>query len=258
MQTMARVAATNVDTFGSLRSIYVQHGVRGLYSGVSAPLLAVVPAFAINFWSYDTAKNTLQRLASNESEEATIGHVVLAGGFSGICLASVLAPSERIKCLMQVGNYSSFSACAQQVYAEGGLASLYRGFGATVLRDVPGNMAYFGFYEVSKRAFTRWEGKETASLPATFLAGGLAGVANWIVAIPFDVVKSRYQTAPPGMYNSLWHVLRELLHTEGYASLFRGLSPALIRAFPANGACLAGVETARSVLANWNVVPSSS
>ena len=28
----------------------------------------------------------------------------------------------------------------------------------------------------------------------TLLAGGLAGVANWLVAVPPDVLKSRYQT----------------------------------------------------------------
>ena len=33
-------------------------------------------------------------------------------------------------------------------------------------------------------------------------AGGMAGVANWVIAIPPDVLKSRYQIAPPGKYPS--------------------------------------------------------
>jgi len=33
------------------------------------------------------------------------------------------------------------------------------------------------------------------------LAGGTAGVCNWLVAIPADVVKSRLQSAPTGTYS---------------------------------------------------------
>jgi solute carrier family 25 carnitine/acylcarnitine transporter 20/29 len=244
-----QAAAAQIDTFGTLHNIYVKEGVRGLYRGVTAPLLAVVPAFAITFWSYDVAKNSLMRQSG--TGELTINQTLMAGAFSGIPLAAVVGPSERIKCMMQVGGYNSFTDCARSIYREGGLRSIFRGCGATMLRDVPGNAAYFGTYEICKRTFAKWEGRETASVSATFMAGGLAGIGNWVVAIPFDVLKSRYQTAPSGMYRNLMHVFRELIHTEGFGALFRGLSPALIRAFPANGACLAGVESARTLFAHF-------
>lgn len=241
--------ATKPSTLGILRNVFVTEGFSGIYRGVSAPLLAVVPAFALTFWSYDVAKRALLK---PEADQLSIPQTFLAGGFSGIPLAAVVGPSERIKCLMQVDKtkYRSFADCARQVYADGGIRSVYRGTGATMMRDVPGNAAYFACYEFSKRQFSSMEGSETASLPAIFMAGGLAGVANWIVAIPFDVVKSRYQTAPSGRYRNLPDVVRTLLREEGAGAFFRGLSPALLRAFPANAACLAGVETARSLIAN--------
>eukprot|EP00545_Synedropsis_sp_CCMP1620_P001389 CAMPEP_0119013838 /NCGR_PEP_ID=MMETSP1176-20130426/9067_1 /TAXON_ID=265551 /ORGANISM="Synedropsis recta cf, Strain CCMP1620" /LENGTH=288 /DNA_ID=CAMNT_0006966959 /DNA_START=111 /DNA_END=977 /DNA_ORIENTATION=+ len=248
--TKIKIVAANSDTFGALRNIYVKEGVKGLYRGVSAPLIAAVPAFAITFWSYDVAKNSLRRHAG--TEELTIKQTLIAGAFSGIPLAAVVGPSERIKCLMQVGGHNSFVGCAREVYREGGLRSIFRGCGATMLRDVPGNAAYFGSYEIFKRTFAKYEGRETASVSATFMAGGLAGVCNWMVAIPFDVVKSRYQAAPPGVYRNLMHVVRELIQHEGVGALFRGLSPALIRAFPANGACLAGVESARTLFSHYS------
>ena len=37
----------------------------------------------------------------------------------------------------------------------------------------------------------------------TLLAGGTAGVCNWLVAIPADVVKSRLQSAPEGTYSGI-------------------------------------------------------
>jgi solute carrier family 25 carnitine/acylcarnitine transporter 20/29 len=246
--TQIQAVAANINTFGALRNIYVSGGVAGLYQGVSAPLIAAVPAFATAFWSYDVVKTSLMR--SSNSPELTLSQTLFAGGCSGVPLAFVVGPSERIKCLMQVKGYSSFTDCARAVYKEGGLKSIFRGCGATMLRDVPGNAAYFGSYEMFKRQFAKWEERETASFNATFLAGGLAGMCNWIVAIPFDVLKTKYQTAPPGMYRGLSEVLRDVVQKEGFAALFRGLSPALIRAFPANGACLAGVEAARSLFSN--------
>ena len=115
-------------------------------------------------------------------------------------------------------------------------------------RDVPGNAAYFAAYELLRRKFCDLEDRKTPSTAATVLAGGLAGVANWTVAIPMDVLKSRYQVAPIGTYKSCWHVLTDLIHREGPRALFRGLAPALLRAFPANAACFLGAETVRTAL----------
>lgn len=249
----ATAAAQNarVSTFGMLRGVFLKEGVPGLYRGVQAPLLAVTPAFAVSFWSYDVASRGIVEYSQLEKEDQmTLSQVALAGGFSGLPLAAIIGPTERIKCLMQVdkSKYSSFSDCLRQVYQEGGIRSVFRGTGSTALRDVPGNAAYFFAYEVVKRITCNLEGRDKASTFGTLIAGGCAGVMNWIVAIPFDTVKSRWQTAPAGRYHNLPHVLQTLLREEGPSALFRGISPALLRAFPANAACLCGVETVKSLL----------
>ena len=64
----------------------------------------------------------------------------------------------------------------------------------------------------------------------------MAGVAMWTIAIPPDVLKSRLQSAPAGTYSGIGDVLRVLLKTEGPQALFKGLGPAMLRAFPANAA----------------------
>jgi solute carrier family 25 carnitine/acylcarnitine transporter 20/29 len=69
------------------------------------------------------------------------------------------------------------------------------------------------------------------------------------VAIPPDVLKSRYQTAPEGTYNGLMDVYRTLVREEGYGALLTGFRPAMIRAFPANAACFLGMELAKKGLA---------
>ena len=251
--------SSSTSTTGMLRNIIAQEGMGGLYRGVASPLLAVTPAFAISFWSCDLAKSLLVDYETKQrnghaggvmsKDDLSIAQVAAAGGFSGLPLACVLGPSERIKCLMQVKNYNGFLDCAGQVYREGGLRSVFRGTGSAALRDVPGNAAYFAAYEFFKRQLCALEQRDTPSTPSILLAGGMSGVANWVVAIPFDTIKSRIQTAPAGQYSSYADVLRQTVQKEGPQALFKGLTPALLRAFPANAACLYGVESARSFFA---------
>ena len=253
----AAVAATSrsleggTSALGMLRGIFVKEGFSGLYRGVQAPLLAVTPAFAVSFWSFDLAGRFIREQAHLEKdEEMSLGQVAMAGGFSGVPLAAIFGPTERIKCLMQVdkGKYNGFLDCFFKVYQDGGIRSVFRGTMTTALRDVPGNAAYFGTYEFIKRLSCKLEGREKASIIGTLLAGGSAGIANWVVAIPIDAVKSRLQTAPNGRYNGFVDAARTLLKEDGPKALFRGLSPALMRAFPANAACLLGVETVKGLL----------
>jgi solute carrier family 25 carnitine/acylcarnitine transporter 20/29 len=72
----------------------------------------------------------------------------------------------------------------------------------------------------------------------------MAGICNWLVAIPMDVVKSRLQAAPEGTYTGAVDVLKKLLKSEGPVALYKGCVPILPRSFPANAACFMGYEVA--------------
>ncbi|KHJ85036.1 dif-1 domain protein, partial [Oesophagostomum dentatum] len=131
----------------------------------------------------------------------------------------------------------------KKLWKSGGISSIYRGTGATLLRDIPASAAYLSVYEFLKKEFSG-EGKQrTLSPGATLLAGGLAGIANWAVCIPADVLKSRLQTAPEGKYpDGIRGVFREVIREEGPRALFKGFAPVMLRAFPANAACFFGLE----------------
>ena len=169
-----------------------------------------------------------------------------------------MAPTERIKCLLQVQNasatpkYTGMTDCAIQVYRSGGIRSVYKGTMLTLMRDVPGSIAWFATYETIKRELVKFQGIEDPSKLsplAVMVAGGFAGMACWGVCIPPDTLKSRYQTAPDGKYTSIIHVFRTLIKEEGVGGLFTGFRPAMIRAFPANAACFLGMEFSKKALA---------
>jgi solute carrier family 25 carnitine/acylcarnitine transporter 20/29 len=246
-----------------LKGTFAKEGIRGLYRGVSAPLTAVSPVYAVNFWGYDMGKRLVRawemHMYGEVVQPMTIPQICFAGGFSAIPTTAFMAPSERIKCLLQVQQagggtpkYSGMIDCARQVYREGGIRSLYKGTVGTLARDVPGSIAWFGMYEFVKKELMHLQGidpsKGSLSPLAVLCAGGLAGMACWTVAIPADVLKSRYQTAPEGMYKSFGDVFVKLMREEGPSALFTGIRPAMIRAFPANAACFFGMEVAREAL----------
>eukprot|EP00581_Thalassiosira_minuscula_P001838 CAMPEP_0183746516 /NCGR_PEP_ID=MMETSP0737-20130205/66786_1 /TAXON_ID=385413 /ORGANISM="Thalassiosira miniscula, Strain CCMP1093" /LENGTH=341 /DNA_ID=CAMNT_0025982213 /DNA_START=2765 /DNA_END=3790 /DNA_ORIENTATION=- len=271
MQTMGSAGGNNSSVFGMLSNTLRKEGIRGLYRGVSAPLTAVSPMFAVSFWSYDMGQRAVQSYGQwgmSDDERAvpyalSMKEICMAGAISAIPTTGIMAPSERIKCLLQVqanevekggkARYSGMMDCARGVIKEGGIQSLYKGTVATLARDIPGTIAYFGMYEFAKKELMRLQGidpekKGQLSPVAVLTAGGLAGMACWTVGIPADVIKSRYQTAPEGKYSGIVDVYRALIKEEGYAGLFTGIRPALIRAFPANAACFLGMEVTRKVL----------
>ena len=208
----------------------------------------------MSFWGYDVGQRVVAWSADTTTADLTLTQKCIAGGLSGIPTTVFMAPSERIKCLLQTstpGQYRGSIDCAKAVYQSGGVRSLYRGTVLTLLRDVPGSIAWFGTYEFVKRGMMQVQGiHDTTQLSpiAVLTAGGLAGVANWTVAIPPDVLKSRFQSAPDGTYKNMLHVYTTLIEKEGPSALFAGLRPAMLRAFPANAACFMGMEVARKLL----------
>lgn len=265
MQTGGATAGASV--FGMLSNTMAKEGVRGLYRGVSAPLTAVTPMFAVSFWSYDMGQRMVTSVGqwNLSPEEKTMpyklsmGEICMAGAISSIPTSAIMIPSERVKCLLQVqaseggkAKYSGMMDCTKAVLKEGGLSSLYKGTFATLARDVPGAVAYFGTYEILKKKLMEVQGidpsKGQLSPIAVLTAGGLAGMACWGISIPADVIKSRYQTAPEGKYSGMYDVYKTLIKEEGYGGLVKGMQPALIRAFPANAACFFGMEVSKSLL----------
>ncbi|GBP22444.1 Congested-like trachea protein [Eumeta japonica] len=236
-------------TWDCFKKTVHKEGFRGLYKGMSAPLTGVAPIFAISFFGFGLGKKLIK---SNEDQVLTKPELFLAGAFSGIFTTFIMAPGERIKCLLQIqqgGNapqkYKGMVDCAKQLYVEGGIRSIYKGSVATICRDVPASGMYFMTYEWVKEILVPEDATAQLKMLATIVAGGCAGIANWLVGMPADVLKSRLQTAPEGTYpKGMRDVFKQLMEKEGPTALYKGVTPVMIRAFPANAACFVGFELA--------------
>ncbi|RMZ88273.1 hypothetical protein DV736_g4500, partial [Chaetothyriales sp. CBS 134916] len=249
-----------------VRKTIAREGVgRGLYAGVSAPLVGVTPMFAVSFWGYGVGKQLVELVSPVEVTHGvpqyTIGQISAAGFFSAIPMTLITAPFERVKVLLQIQGQKELKPGEQpkykngldvvgQLYKEGGIRSVFRGSAMTLARDGPGSAAYFAVYESVKRWLSPKDadGKSTGelSLGAVMTAGGAAGIAMWIPVFPVDTVKSRLQSAEGNP--TLSGTVRQLYKACGIKAFFPGFGPALARAVPANAATFLGVELAHKAM----------
>ena len=227
-------------------------GIRGLYKGMLTPIIGVTPMYALCFFGYGVGRNLQLK---NPNDRLTYFQTFNAGLLAGFFTTTIMAPGERIKCLLQIQSssknkkYAGPMDCAKQLYRTGGIRSLYKGTFATLLRDVPASGAYFMTYEIILDRFSApGQKRDTLSPFKVFVAGGCAGILNWLIAIAPDTLKSRLQTSPEGKYTGILQVYRDLVKAEGHRAMFKGLTPVLLRAFPANAFCFLGFELALRVL----------
>ncbi|GMR39999.1 hypothetical protein PMAYCL1PPCAC_10194, partial [Pristionchus mayeri] len=253
LQTMPKPAPGQKPLFmGALdccKRTIAKEGVFALYKGMAAPLVGVTPLFAVFFGGCAIGKYIQQK---SPDQEMSILQNANSGAIAGLMMTSIMVPGERIKCLLQVQSaghaptgvhYDGPMDVVKKLYKQGGIASIYRGTAATLLRDIPASAAYYSVYEYLKKKFVGEGSHGKLSPGATLMAGGLAGIANWSVCIPADVLKSRLQTAPEGKYpGGIREVLKEVLREEGPKGLFKGITPVMLRAFPASAACFFGLE----------------
>ncbi|KAM6498434.1 Mitochondrial carrier domain containing protein [Amanita muscaria] len=66
----------------------------------------------------------------------------------------------------------------------------------------------------------------------SFISGGVGGVCAVLVGHPFDLTKTRLQTAAPGTYTGAIDVVKKTVRLDGATGLYRGIVPPLLGITP--------------------------
>ena len=146
------------------------------------------------------------------------------------------------------------SQCVKATLSTNGWRGPFQGLGPTIVRNAPANAIYLGSFEVGKLRAAELYGCSVSELPAPVVmgAGGLGGVLYWLAVFPVDVVKSAMMTdaIDPAQrkYPSMAAAARALWAEGGVPRFFRGFSPCLMRAVPANGVMLYTVDAMQQLL----------
>ncbi|SPO28835.1 probable CTP1 - Mitochondrial citrate transporter - member of the mitochondrial carrier (MCF) family [Ustilago trichophora] len=242
-----------------VRDTWRIHGVRGFFQGAGAMVTGNSAKAGVRFLTYDTIQNLLRpkTTASNGAKEKLgMGRSILAGFLAGSAEAMLaVTPSEAVKTRMiqdslQPAHLRKFKGpidAVQKIVAAEGLAGLYRGLGATVLRQGANSSVRLTSYSVLKSIQTQaGYGKSTV---ATFASGAGAGLITVYLTMPFDVVKTRLQQSPSA--SSAASAKRptilscgvDIVKKEGVKSLWKGTTPRLTRLIFSGGIAFTTYET---------------
>ncbi|KAH7876042.1 mitochondrial carrier domain-containing protein [Lentinula edodes] len=216
-------------------------GFKGIYKGIGSVVVGSAPGAAAFFCTYDTMKKTLPL----PDHLAPVKHVVSASlGEIAACLIRV--PTEVIKTRMQTSSYgtglSSFAA-ARILWTNDGLKGFYRGFGITVMREIPFTSLQFPLYELLKLRLSGALGRKPLYAHEAAICGSIAGGFSAAVTTPLDVLKTRVMLDmrdPTLPSPSLLSRFRTIYVEEGTRALFAGVAPRTMW-ISAGGAVFLGV-----------------
>eukprot|EP01090_Pellita_catalonica_P004083 TRINITY_DN13927_c0_g1_i1.p1 TRINITY_DN13927_c0_g1~~TRINITY_DN13927_c0_g1_i1.p1 ORF type:complete len:300 (+),score=28.39 TRINITY_DN13927_c0_g1_i1:201-1100(+) len=217
-----------------------REGIRGLYRGLSSPLIGDSMTNSVIFGTYGLVSRSFLDEDQTQADFHSISlfQIFLSGCAVGFSAGTILAPVELVKTNLQVltsptkRKYSGPIDFIAKTVRTHGVFSLTRGMLSTWMRDVPAFGVYFWTYEGLRRIAAGDGDVESLGTIPQLLSGGMGGITAWIVTYPVDVVKSRIQT--DRSYTGVIDCIRRTAKTSGYLVFWKGIETTLIRAFPVN------------------------
>ncbi|XP_070536631.1 mitochondrial glutathione transporter SLC25A40-like isoform X2 [Ptychodera flava] len=239
-------------TFDALVKIARHEGLKSLWSGLPPTMLMAVPATVIYFTTYDQLKLLLGRMLNNQNPSKIWYIPMLAGTIARVGAVTVISPLELIRTKMQSRSltYVELKDCVRAALVKEGWLSLWKGWSATVLRDVPFSALYWCNYEIFKSYLCRRYGVTEANFTISFTAGAASGTIAAVATLPFDVVKTHRQIEI-GEIESLQHnkkpsstlaIMKKIHMENGYRGLFAGITPRIIKVAPACAIMISSYE----------------
>jgi solute carrier family 25 (mitochondrial S-adenosylmethionine transporter), member 26 len=136
---------------------------------------------ALFFCSYECLKRVIG------PDRQNIFTLACSSSISEVVACTVRVPVEVIKQRMQVGIYKkmNFVSVLLKLVQSEGPSGLYRGFTATIQREIPFAALQFPIYEALKQKFAHDDRSKMA------LCGSVAGGITAFLTTPLDVLKTR-------------------------------------------------------------------
>uniref|UniRef100_UPI00358E69C7 mitochondrial glutamate carrier 1-like isoform X2 n=1 Tax=Myxine glutinosa TaxID=7769 RepID=UPI00358E69C7 len=169
------------------------------------------------------------RLAAQQKSGGTSQAPVCIPGASKHMSGSVVVSVSPVLSRSYVANPSPSPVSGWQLTCEllqkRGISGLYRGLGATLVRDVPFSMIYFPLFANLNR-LGQFSPDGHAPFLHSFLAGCVAGSVAAVSVSPFDVVKTRLQLLNKGVneesYGGMVDCARKIWTREGPTAFLKG------------------------------------
>lgn len=181
------------------KAILAKSGPLGFYQGVVPYITADGLSGAVKFATFEISKVFVE--ARTAVRFHPIAQFVCAAGAMLAC-SVLLVPGEVLKTQMQGGVVTSLWGGIQSILKNDGVAGLYTGYFATLVRDIPYTMLELGLYENIKRVLRGVRGKKDLDATDELTAAAITGGITSFITTPLDVIKTKLMMG--GQYAGVW------------------------------------------------------
>ncbi|CAJ2634790.1 unnamed protein product [Trifolium pratense] len=159
---------------------------------------------------------------------------LISGAIAGAVSRTVVAPLETIRTHLMVGScgHNTTHEVFQSIMEVDGWKGLFRGNLVNIIRVAPSKAIELFAYDTVKKHLTPKAGEQSKiPIPASSIAGAVAGVSSTLCTYPLELLKTRV-TVQRGVYKNFVDAFVRIVREEGPAELYRGLTPSLIGVIP--------------------------
>ncbi|KAM8764483.1 mitochondrial ornithine transporter 2 [Rhynchonycteris naso] len=153
MEKSGKIAQSHDTVWSVVKGILRKDGPLGFYHGLSSTLLQEIPGYFFFFGGYELSRTFFA--SGRSKDELGPATLMVSGGIAGICLWLVIYPVDCIKSRIQVlsmsGKQAGFIGTLLAIVESEGIAALYSGLSATMIRALPANGSLFLVYEYSRK-----------------------------------------------------------------------------------------------------------
>ncbi|KAL9250410.1 Mitochondrial thiamine diphosphate carrier 2-like protein [Drosera capensis] len=239
------------------KDIFREEGLRGFWRGNVPALLMVMPYTSIQFAVLHRFKTYMAGSSKTEDHIRLSPYLSYISGAVAGCAATIGSyPFDLVRTILASQGepkvYPNMRSAFVGIWTTRGLRGLYNGLSPTLVEIIPYAGLQFGTYDTFKRWTMAWNQRRSksgmdVSLSSfqLFICGLAAGTFAKIVCHPLDVVKKRFQVegldrhprygarVEHQAYRNMFDALYQIAQSEGFAGLYKGIVPSVVKAAPA-------------------------
>ncbi|CCG84512.1 protein of unknown function [Taphrina deformans PYCC 5710] len=233
----------------SLRRIWAEEGIRGLYRGLGPVLLGYLPTWASYFAIYQHCRQIYGAGQSSTALLPNVGAAMTAGAIS----TTLTNPIWVVKTRMMTQSpshehgihYRSTVDAFRKMFREEGIGTFYKGLGPSFF-GIAHVAVQFPLYEKFKELFGA--NGHDAHISGVLLASSLSKMIASTTTYPHEVLRTRLQNQrfpradARNRYHGIAHAARTIYREEGWRTFYTGMGANLVRTVPASALTLMTFE----------------
>jgi solute carrier family 25 protein 39/40 len=210
----------------------------------------------LNISKFPAYSTSFQKLPPELGVTACCREVFWVGDNADFCIAGSNASAVSAECAAEETQRKTFNSTLdglKKISRNEGTLTLWRGLSPTLMMAIPANVIYFSGYDWLRYNRSSPIQRFTNDAYAPLVAGSVARVAAAIVVSPIEMFRTRMQAtsgSATGIFKSTLTGLHQMTQTQGYTSLWRGLTLTMWRDVPFSGLYWYGYEAVRNQLSD--------